>query len=613
MILAMGLQQSTSSPTAVAATMVRLSRVFAAFSILAGALVLLAWKRGLVVLITAGSDHAGMATSTALDLVLCGLSLWAWNADSSWWTVPLRRSCAFVAILVAALAQLSTHPVFAPYVRQNLFTAQLSTPGAAILVRMAPNTALCLVLIGLASLVTGVQFRGVPVRQWAALLAAIISLIAAVGYAYDVRALYGISGYTQMAPHSALTLLLLSIGFLFSEPRAGLMAVFSQEGPAGTMVRRLFPTAILAPLLAGWLCLRGHDRGFYGTETALVLYAAVNVIFLTFFLYTAVTSRTVAEEKFRGLVQNAPDPMVIVNPKGEIVHINQQTEIFFGYSRDELLGKPVETLVPARLLEQHARRRAAFSAYPGVRPMGVGLDLYGRRKDGSEFPVEISLAPLKTDGGTLISSTIRDVTDRKRAETALRESEERYRRLFENSLDGVLLSSPDGSILDANPSACRIFGRTREEIIREGREGVLDTADPRLVTILEERARTGRASGELTCRHKDGSLAPIELSSVVFHDSAGEVRTWILVRDITDRKMAENERERLIVELQEALRNVRMLRGLLPICASCKKIRDEKGQWNEVERYIKERSSADFTHGICPDCARRLYPEYYTK
>ena len=101
---------------------------------------------------------------------------------------------------------------------------------------------------------------------------------------------------------------------------------------------------------------------------------------------------------------------------------------------------------------------------------------------------------------------------------ALRDSEARYRMLFENSLDALMLTAPDGSILDANPSACRILGRSREEILRGGRKGVIDTSDPRLATLLEERARTGKAHGELRARRKDGSLFPVELSSVVFRD-----------------------------------------------------------------------------------------------
>ncbi|HKY22927.1 MAG TPA: PAS domain S-box protein [Vicinamibacterales bacterium] len=121
---------------------------------------------------------------------------------------------------------------------------------------------------------------------------------------------------------------------------------------------------------------------------------------------------------FRSLLESAPDAIVIVNQAGKIVLINTQTERLFGYTREDLLGKRVEILVPGRFAH-HTQHRDGYFAEPRVREMGAGLDLYGRKKDGSEFPVEISLSPLETEEGRLVSSSIRDVTDRKRAERVL--------------------------------------------------------------------------------------------------------------------------------------------------------------------------------------------------
>ena len=184
-----------------------------------------------------------------------------------------------------------------------------------------------------------------------------------------------------------------------------------------------------------------------------------------------------------------------------------------------------------------------------------------------------------------------------------------YEMLFQNSLDGIMLTVPDGTILDANPAACRIMGRTREEILQEGRLGLIDSSDPRLAIVIEERKRTGRAHGELRARRKDGTLFPLEMSSVVFANAEGNARTCLIIRDISERKAAEAERERLIGELQEALARVKTLSGLLPMCASCRKIRDKQGAWHNLESYIRQHTEADFSHGICPECRRRLYPE----
>lgn len=132
-----------------------------------------------------------------------------------------------------------------------------------------------------------------------------------------------------------------------------------------------------------------------------------------------------------------------------------------------------------------------------------------------------------------------DVTGRKQAEETLRESENRYRALFEHSIDAVLLTVPDGRILAANPAACRIFGRTEEEICSAGRAGLVDLTDPRVSVGLAERERTGRVRGEIMFIRKDGTRFPGEISSVIFKDRDGNPKTSMIIRDVTERKRAE--------------------------------------------------------------------------
>ncbi len=140
----------------------------------------------------------------------------------------------------------------------------------------------------------------------------------------------------------------------------------------------------------------------------------VLLLLATFISVNELGARRNAEARFRGLLESAPDAMVIADEAGKIVLVNAQTERLFGYSRDELLGRNVDVLVPPRFREKHPEHRAAYVAQPRSRPMGAGTELFGQRKDGTEFPVEVSLSPLRTKKGVVVSSAIRDITERKR-------------------------------------------------------------------------------------------------------------------------------------------------------------------------------------------------------
>jgi PAS domain S-box-containing protein len=167
----------------------------------------------------------------------------------------------------------------------------------------------------------------------------------------------------------------------------------------------------------------------------------------------------------RSLVESVPDALVIADADGRIVLVNAQTEQLFGYPRGELLGHAVELLVPERQRARHVAQRAAFARDPHVRPMGRGLPLTGRRKDGHEIPVEISLSPLTTDAGLLIVSSIRDVTERRKAETQLQTMEKRYRTLVEGIPAVTFLAAMDESAneLYVSPYIEKLLGFTQEE------------------------------------------------------------------------------------------------------------------------------------------------------
>ena len=248
-----------------------------------------------------------------------------------------------------------------------------------------------------------------------------------------------------------------------------------------------------------------------------------------------ITDRKRIEERLRRLLDSAPDAMVIAGNDGRIVLVNTQTEKLFGYKREELLGQPVEVLVPERFWNHHRAHRGSYMVNPQVRAMGAGAELYGLKKDGTEFPVEISLSPQQTDEGVLVSSTIRDITERKRIDDALRQSEANFRAMIEGSY-AVYRATPEGKLLVVNDAMVKMLGyQSAEELLLLNL--AIDVFEKGKYTPLmfdQPGTRKQFARLEAQWRKKDGKTIAVEISGRAVRDDAGKVLYFeVIAEDVS--------------------------------------------------------------------------------
>jgi diguanylate cyclase (GGDEF)-like protein/PAS domain S-box-containing protein len=251
-----------------------------------------------------------------------------------------------------------------------------------------------------------------------------------------------------------------------------------------------------------------------------------------------------SEAKYRGLLEAAPDAMVVVNQRGEIVLLNVQAEKRFGYRRDELIGQKVKNIIPKGFAERLIADGTRSASEALAQQIETGIELIGRRKDGSDFPIEIMLSPLESAEGILVTAAIRDISVRKAAEKHLAQMESRYRGLLEAAPDAMVVVNQRGEIVLLNVQAEKQFGYRRDELIGQKVKNIIPEGfAERLIAdalrstedALSQQIGTGI---ELTGRRRDGSEFPIEIMLSPL-ESAEEILVTAAIRDITTRRKAE--------------------------------------------------------------------------
>jgi hypothetical protein len=271
-------------------------------------------------------------------------------------------------------------------------------------------------------------------------------------------------------------------------------------------------------------------------------------------------ARTVAETLLAtSILEAIPDAVAVVNQQGVMIQINSQMEAMFGYTREELIGQKIEILVPERSRPQHDHHREQFHARPKIRRMGSGLDLNGRRRDGSEFPVEISLSPVATSDGMIVLSAIRDISDRKRIEEdlrrvneeldrrksrELRDSQNRLALIVDSSQDAIIGKNLDGIVTHWNKGAEHIYGYTEQEMIGRPLSVLAPKEKSDEITGILRKIRAGERVEyfESVRVTKDGRSLNVSISVSPIHDAEGQVvGASTIARNITGQKKIEDQ------------------------------------------------------------------------
>ncbi len=290
---------------------------------------------------------------------------------------------------------------------------------------------------------------------------------------------------------------------------------------------------------------RASDLSYYFLVGSILL-----ILLFTFFFIRRdylFRIRTEAElhhksELYSQTLVSLGDGVIATDAHGIITFLNKAAIELSGWKLDEAIGTHITDLF--KIVNESTGLTVTNPVVAAIQKNQVVLlanHTILERKDGGRLFIDDSGAPIHDLKGTVIGGVLvfRDISSRKKAEDKLRANEAKFKAFFENSMAGMLMTTPDGRILNANPSACAILGRDEAEICRLGRDGIVDISDPRILQFLEQRAKTGKARGEQIMIRSDGTRFPVEVSSAVFNHINGEVRTFLIFEDITDRKKSE--------------------------------------------------------------------------
>jgi PAS domain S-box-containing protein len=475
----------------------------------------------------------------------------------------------------------------------------------------ASERPLVLVDAATAVLAAGLRFglgkRALPER-WAHPFAAGCGVVAALVVLVHLRVL------GDPLQSLMLALVVVGAGSIFLSFRwLALVAGVSLLGWLGIMASLGFPPGSLRlgiALLGSWalgaMILGARLRSFRRLEEM----RAQNETRLT---QDVAEARRVAEslrqsdESHRVLFEKSPLPMWVIERETlQFLAVNDAAVHHYGYSRAEFLEMTLQDVNPP---EDVPGLLAYLAGEPSEQ--GTPLTVRHRKKDHTVIDVEIIAHDIAFGEWKALLAVMTDVTERRKSEVALRRSRESFQSLFEEAPIGMAILAGGIELTRVNRALCTMLGHSKEELSGLGFDRFVEPADLEAhLAAAGEFFEGKRSSFNVEARYLRKTGVPLwgNLTVERIEDSTGQMLFVLaMLEDISERRRAAAEREHMIEELKEALASVKTLRGLIPICASCKKVRDDKGYWSQVEVYVRDRSEAEFSHDICPDCMKKLY------
>ncbi|MEG4044905.1 PAS domain S-box protein [Microcoleus sp. Pol17_C1] len=579
----------------------RISQMASLLVMAIGCLVLLGWQFD-ISLLKSGFPGMGstMKANTAICFLLAGVSLRLLQYQRTRLQNRIAQGMAGFIIIIGLLTLSQYIFGWKLGIDQWLFPDFVSSatpyPG-----RMAVNTALNFVLMGLALLLLGQNSqRDTWFAQIFSSVATLISLLALFAHLFHVDVLERLATITTTQPVNTIaTFFILYGGILWLRPKQGLMQVVNSPLVGGVMVRWLLPWGTIFPVTLNWLTLQGQNLGWYNVNFGYTLRSTVMVVtFSILILGTArslnqidyrrqkaekeikklnetleilVAERTDALQKsqarFAGILEIANDAIISVDRTQRITLFNQGAEKMFGYKIEDILGKPLNLLLPEQFRDAHPQHIKQFAqSSTRARRMGERGEILGRRQDGTQFSAEASISKLEMGDETVFTVIMRDISDRKQIEMALRNSEEQFRHAFEDASIGMAIVSLDGHWVKVNPALCQILGYSSEELLALTFQDITHPDDLDADLSYANQLLAGTISTyqlEKRYFHKQGHIIWILLDGSLVQDGQGNPLHFIAqIQDITARKEAQKT-----LELQSVIMN-NMAGGVCLIKAS---------------------------------------------